>query len=800
MTDKKEKNKKRLVLLDAHAILHRAYHALPDFTSGKGEPTGGLYGLSLMLLKIIQDLKPDFIVACYDLAGPTYRHEAYQEYKAGRQKTEDNLIAQIERSRDIFESFSIPIYDKKGYEADDLLGTIVEKTKNDKNLEVVIASGDMDTLQLVRGKRIQVYTLKKGIKDTIVYDEKAVLERFGFPPELLPDYKGLRGDPSDNIIGIKGIGDKTATELIKNFGSIEDIYKALKKDRGSFLKAGVKERIIKLLEDNKEEAEFSKMLAVINRNVPVEFALPKQEWTDSIDISKIEKLFFELDFRSLVARARSVLSGRKIIDEKNGSGTSALALAPGPSVNEELLREASIALWLVDSNITNPDLSDILNFAKTDSFPKAHDVIFKELEKRNLKKVFDNIEKPLIPIVSKMEKTGVAINIGYLKKLSTDYHERLKKIETDIYKMAGNEFNINSPKQLSEILFDKMKLQTKGLKKTAGGARSTRESELEKLKEGDPIIEEILKYRALQKLLSTYIDNIPDMVSDDGRLHANFLQAGTTTGRMSSNNPNLQNIPIKSEDGNNIRKAFIAPEGSLLVDFDYSQIELRIAAMLSKDEKLLRIFRSGGDIHAGVASEVFQVPEEKVTKEMRIQAKTINFGILYGMGVNALRANLGSDRATAQKFYDSYFSEFRGLAGYIEEMKANAYRKGYTETFFGRRRYFPDIKSRLPYIRASAERMAVNAPIQGTQADIIKMAMVEIDDYLNKNNLQNKARLILQVHDELIYEIDEKEVANISPEIKRIMESVLAPEKAEGITFKANVATGKSWGEVKNII
>src|SRR3989344_2579878 len=336
MTDKKEKNKKRLVLLDAHAILHRAYHALPDFTSGKGEPTGGLYGLSLMLLKIIQDLKPDFIVACYDLAGPTYRHEAYQEYKAGRQKTEDNLIAQIERSRDIFESFSIPIYDKKGYEADDLLGTIVEKTKNDKNLEVVIASGDMDTLQLVRGKRIQVYTLKKGIKDTIVYDEKAVLERFGFPPELLPDYKGLRGDPSDNIIGIKGIGDKTVTELIKNFGSIENIYKALKKDRGSFLKAGVKERIIKLLEDNKEEAEFSKMLAVINRNVPVEFALPKQEWTNSIDISKIEKLFFELDFRSLVARAKNVLSEGKGTLEKNEVGPRPEALAPEASVGEEV--------------------------------------------------------------------------------------------------------------------------------------------------------------------------------------------------------------------------------------------------------------------------------------------------------------------------------------------------------------------------------------------------------------------------------------------------------------------------------
>ena len=361
------------------------------------------------------------------------------------------------------------------------------------------------------------------------------------------------------------------------------------------------------------------------------------------------------------------------------------------------------------------------------------------------------------------------------------------------------EFNINSPKQLGEILFDKMALTAKGLKKTSGGARSTRESELEKLRDSHPIVPLLFEYRELQKLLSTYIDTIPTLVDMNHRLHAHFLQTGTTTGRMSSQGPNLQNIPIKTDLGRAIRKAFIAEKGFVLCALDYSQIELRIAALLSGDEKLIEIFNKGEDVHTAVASAVFEVPLDKVDREMRRKAKVINFGILYGMGVNALRQNLGegTERADAQKFYNEYFAKFSGLASYLDKVKAEAKRKGYTETFFGRRRYFEGIDSKLPFIRAMAERMAINAPIQGTSADIVKIAMKRIDEYLTANKLENDAALILQVHDELVYEIREGMTDRIVPEIKKIMESIIDVKDSKGIPLTANANIGKNWGEMK---
>lgn len=794
-------DRKKLVLLDAHAILHRAYHALPDFASSKGEPTGALYGISTMLIKIIGELKPDYLVACYDLPKPTYRHEAYKEYKAGRRKADPELVSQMIRSRDIFTAFGIPIYDKEGFEADDVIGTIVEDMKNRKDIDVVIASGDMDTLQLVDNKKVQVYTLKKGIKDTIMYDEKAVVERFGFKPELLPDYKGLRGDPSDNIIGITGIGEKTASTLIQEFGTLEKMYAKLKKDKEAFINVGIKPRIIELLEKGEEEAMFSKMLALIRRDAPINFSLTEKTWKEGFDMSLIEKLFTELDFRTLGARVRQVVLGESvatIVDKQTQAGENPIESG---AITQLEFEKIAIALWLIDSNITDPTLEDIYASTKVKEWNKAQEIILAEIDKRGLKKVYTEIELPLLPIIEKMEKKGVKIDVNYLNELSKEFHSRLNELEKEIHKLAGVEFNVSSPKQLGDVLFDT--LQLKVGKKTAGGARSTKESELVKLKEVHPIISLILEHRELSKLVGTYIDTIPTQVDKENRLHTTFWQTGTTTGRMSSINPNLQNIPIKSEQGKKIRNAFIADKGYKLVSFDYSQIELRIAAFLSNDATLIEIFKKGEDVHSAVAAIVFGVPQKDVTQGMRRFAKVINFGVMYGMGVNSLRQNLSEggqkvSREEAQKFYNEYFQKFSSLAQYLDKVKADVARTGYTETFFGRRRYFEGMKSKIPYIRAMAERMAINAPIQGTGADIVKKAMIDVDSYLVNNNITSDvAQPILQVHDELVFEIKAEKAEEISLEIKKIMEQVIPKDEIHGIECVAEYKIGNSWGELK---
>jgi DNA polymerase-1 len=795
-------NKKRLVLLDSHAILHRAYHALPDFASKKGEPTGALYGLVAMLIKIIEDIKPDYIVACYDLPGPTYRHKAYKEYKAQRKSMEDALATQINRSRDIFKSFNIPIYDKPGFEADDMLGTISEIAKKDKNLEIIIASGDMDTMQLIQGETVKVYTLKKGIKDTILYDEKAVKERFGFGPELLPDYKGLRGDPSDNIIGIKGIGEKTASTLISSLGKIEDIYKKLEKDKKnnyeSFKKLGITDRIVKLLIEGKEEAEFSKMLATIRRDAPIDFKLPEKEFKQGVDREAVKTLFNELDFRTLGIRFTNVIDGKTNMDNTEVEDEKSIDVEDiVKDIPKDEIEKTSLALWIIDSNRTNPSAEEILEYTKTNDFKKASEIIFKELDRRGLRKVYQDIEMPLIPVINKMEEKGVKIDVDLLKDLSKKYHKTLSSLEKKIWELSGVEFNINSPKQLGEVLFDKLQLTAKGLKKTEGGARSTRESELEKLRDAHPVVPLLFEYRELQKLLSTYIDVIPTLVDKNNRLHADFISSGSATGRMASQNPGIQNIPIKTELGKVIRNAFIAEKGFKIVALDYAQIELRIAAFISGDEKLIEIFKQGEDVHKSVASRVFGVPLDKVDSEMRRRAKIINFGILYGMGVNALRQNLGTDRKEAQEFYNNYFATFSGLAKYLDEVKAQAERNGYTETFFGRRRYFEGINSKIPFIKAMAERMAINAPFQGTNADIIKIAMKRVDDYFIEKGYQNDAFLVLQVHDELVYEIKQSLASKIVTEIKNIMENIIPIEQTKGVKLIVAQEIGDNWGELK---
>ena len=761
MTDKD--NRKILVLLDAHAILHRAFHALPDFTSPQGEPTGALYGFTAFLIKVIREMKPDYIAAAYDLPKPTFRHVAYDKYKAGRAKMDDALAKQINRSQDILKSFNIPVYSAEGFEADDVLGTIVEKIKNSpakREIKTIVASGDMDTLQLVKGDDVVVYTLKKGISDTIIYDEKAVMERYGFGPERIVDYKALKGDPSDNIIGVKGIGEKSATELIKKYGGIENIFAKLKEG-----KIEAKPRVIELLKNGEEEAQFSKTLAEIRKDAPVDFSLEKIPRKDGLDKEKVEPILNELGFKSL-------------IDRLNGENKKK---------NKEIVS--------IDKQAAKKAGKEI----KTNSGTVAPEALM------------EAVEKPLAKILAEMEQKGVLLGVGYLKNLSEGKHKELELLKKKICKLAGQKFNINSPKQTGEVLFVKLGLGGTRPKKTATGAYSTNIAQLEKLKADHEIIADIIEHREISKLLSTYIDALPKLIDKENRLHTHFDSFGTATGRLSSQNPNLQNIPKRTERGREVRRAFIADNGYKLVDFDYSQIDLRAAAILSGDNNLAEIFQTGEDVHALAAAKIFEVKSEKVTPEMRRKIKVINFGVLYGMGINALRQNLGGTKEEAQKFYGEYFKSFSGLKEYIEKTKKFARENGWTETLFGRRRYFPEIKSPQEHVRKEAERMAVNMPVQGTSADFIKLAMVKIDEKLKNAGLKDDARCLLQIHDELLFEIKEEKIVQAVSIIKEAMENVY-PLKSEeekkmlaeqfkkaklpSVPLAVNVEMGDNWEEM----
>jgi DNA polymerase-1 len=743
-----------------------------------------------MLVRIIDELKPDVLIACYDLPQKTHRHDVYDGYKATRKKGDDALIMQLQSSRNVFAAFKIPIIDCPGFEADDILGTIVHQSRNNKGIEIIIASGDMDTMQLIEGERVKVFTLRKGIQDTVLYDEEAVIHRFGFTPKQIPDYKGFAGDASDNIPGIKGIGEKTATELIQKFGGVSEVYTALKKDTDALVKSGFKARISGLVAAGEEDAQFSKMLATIRNDAPIQCDLSVQYTFEAL-IPSVIALCERYEFRSLISRLRN---------RKSNAGEVVEApVTPEEHISSDLRRELAIMVWLLRSEITEATTADIQTMTKTESLTESYSVLKALIAARNLQRVLETIEVPLIPIVDAMNLHGVVLDVEYLKKLSDEYHHELDLISAKIHQAAGVTFNINSPKQLGDVLYDTLAIKPIGRAKTASGARSTKESDLQKIIDVHPIIRMVLEYRELQKLLSTYIDTLPTLCDSTGRLHSTFQQTGTTTGRISSINPNLQNIPIKTELGKRIRSAFVAPPGKVLLSLDYAQIELRIAAILSGDPLLTKAFMGGVDVHTAVASDVFGVTHDAVTSDMRRKAKVINFGILYGMGVNALRQNLGDtvSQKEARSYLDAYFEKYSTLARWIDSTKADAKRLGYTTTLFGRRRYFEGFTSPLPFIRAAAERMAVNAPIQGTQADIIKRAMIDADVYIKQEKLSEKVVLVLQVHDELVYEVDEHIAPQVAEKIKSLMESVLTKKETNNVPIVAAYAIGKNWGALK---
>ncbi|MFA6969436.1 MAG: DNA polymerase, partial [Candidatus Paceibacterota bacterium] len=579
------------------------------------------------------------------------------------------------------------------------------------------------------------------------------------------------------------------------------IYAALKKGDEAFLKKGIKARMIGLLREHEEEARFSKSLATIRLDAPIAFTLPERGWRENVDVQKMFAMCDEFGFRTLKERIRKILGVPARFDESLGPHTTDdehESAAPEPSqIAPGRLAEAGAMLWLISSEFTNPSQDDILAFTKEREFDAAYVELEKQLASLGrVRTVYEEIEKPLIPVIAKMEERGILVDPAVLRDLAKKYSAELKVIEQKIYTAAGHEFNVSSPKQLGEVLFDELQIIPEKQKKTAGGQRSTRESELEKIRGEHPVVSDILEYRELKKLLSTYIENLPPLLDDENRLHARFIQTGAVTGRMASQDPNLQNIPLHSKRGQMIRHAFVATRGYTLLALDYSQVELRLAAILSGDPKLCEIFRSGRDVHREVAAQVFHVAPEAVDLEMRRRAKVINFGILYGMGVNALRAQLGSTTAEAHQYLEEYFSTFKTLSEYLESTRGFARKNGYTETLFGRRRQFPEMKSSLPYVRAQAERMAINAPIQGTSADIIKLAMVRIDQMLEKEGSTTDAYLLLQVHDELVYEIRNARVGELGAKIQEIMESALEGKETHGVPITATLKQGDDWGSM----
>ena len=824
----KNKNTKRLVILDAHAILHRSYHGMPDFTTKDGRPSGALYGYISMIARLCDDLNPDYLVAAYDLPKPTFRHIAYDNYKGHRAKSDDNLIVQINESYKVCEALNIPIYSLEGFEADDMIGTIVEIEKENSNLEIIIASGDMDTMQLIdKEGKVKVYTLKKA-NEMNLYDWKAVIDKYGFPPEHIADFKALAGDSSDNITGVSGIGAVTATKLVAKYGTVENLYKELNQNNVPELK----ERQKTLLLEGVDDAEFSKVLATIRRDAPIHFEVADKEW--HIDRLKYVELCEDYNFKSLITKFgdKSVnksldsnsISNIKVNNKANYDGEGNIILPKvivnlenyneeakntassiGDSANniseldtkEELnnlaTEENKILMNLINSEATNPDSQTIYDYTSANNTAEANKILLERVTEKGLLDYYNNIELPLIKILQDMKSMGITTDKGILLEQSERLHKIVKALEEDIYRLAGHEFNINSPKQLGVVLYDELFLGNK-IKKTSTGQKSTGIEMLEKMKDDHEIVAKIMRYRELSKLLNTYIDSLPNYIEADGRIHATLVQTGAATGRFSSIDPNLQNLPAKIGDGVEVRKAFVAGKGKKFISLDYSQIDLRSAAMLSGDESLINIFRNGIDVHSGVAAIVYGKSEAEISSDERRHAKAINFGILYGMGVTALKDSMGVDRKTAQEFYDAYKVRFSTLMEYLEDTKEFARTHGYVETLFKRQRQVPLIKSQIPFMRAQGERIAINAPIQGTSADILKIGMIDVYEHLQKNN--SKAKIILQIHDELVLETDTNDNGTAS-EVKAILENVLSKRGKSIVPLVVGVKEGQSLYDLK---
>jgi len=862
---------KKLVIIDSYALVHRSYHALPPLVSPEGVLVNGVYGFMLFFLKMINVLKPDYIVATFDMAAPTFRHEEYKEYKAKRVKMPDNFYEQVQMVKNLLHAFNVPILEKEGYEADDIIGTITEKLKN-KNIQSFIVTGDLDTLQLITDK-VFVYTLRRGIQDSITYNKGKVFERFQLKPGQLIDWKALRGDPSDNVPGVPSIGEKTASTLIKEYKTLDNLYKKIKD--GETIKASP--RILEKLKAFEDQAYFSRHLVTIQKDVDIEFDLGKAK-LDPPPKDEVISLLNKLGFRSLIPKifdfeenvssvnevsldiisiSSKVKELKQKIDEEEtigifldfsgerfgerkikGLGFSFLdnALFYLPNhlfvdffeepldwskknlisfdakvILEEiggfsncLFEDIKILVWLLDTERKNYKFSSIGKFFLgqeiDDSFSGClskliplWEIIKNRITALGIDNVWENEEKLLVPVIALMEKNGILIDKNWLEKLTKKAEKEINDLEEKIYKLSGKKFNINSPKQLSEILFEELEISSSSLKKTTTKKISTNADELLKIEDSNPIIPLIIKYRGITKLKNSFLDTLPNFINlKTNRIHAIWNQTGTTTGRLSSEKPNLQNIPQKGDWGKQIRKAFVSKKSFSLISLDYSQIELRLAAHLSGDVKMIEAFNQNRDIHKITAAYIHNISEDKVSASMRQRAKILNFGIIYGMGNKAFAQSAGISLDEAKSFREEYFSNFSGLKNYLDFSLENAKKLGYAETIFGRKRFLP-LLGGLGRIARGQERIALNMPIQGLAADIIKIAMVKIQEFIKKEHMEEDVITLIQIHDELILEVKSEIIKEVVSSFKNIMESATKLE----VPLKADVRIGNKWGEME---
>jgi len=875
---------KKLAIIDSYALAHRSYHALPSLTSPDGILVNGVYGFMLIFLRMLKDLNPDYVLATFDMAAPTFRHKEYKEYKAKREKMPDNFYEQIQILKDLLKEFGVPILEKEGYEADDIIGSVVEKIKS-KNVQSVIVTGDLDTLQLIDDK-VSVYTFRRGLQDRIIYDREKTRERFEIEPEQLIDWKALRGDPSDNVPGVPSVGEKTARELIKAFGSLDNLYQQLKEVSSvkelvsKNKKIKISPRIFEKLKDFEEQAYFSRHLVLIEKNVPLDFTLKETEF-EIPDKEKLISLLGKLGFHSLVSKifdsseekvtnsTRGLLKivndfpdleklNKKVNQEKvigvlldfqderwgerkiKGLGISfsdnslfylpkklfsdffelsidwakkTLVSFEAKVIFEELeelspflFEDIKTQAWLIDPDRKNYKIASLekyfLKEEAEDSFENSlakliplWKSIKEKMASSELENIWNNIEKALVSVISSMEKNGILVDQGCLKELLKKSTKEIIDLERQIYKLAGKKFNINSPQQLAVILFEELGISSKNLKKTTTKKISTNVSELLKIENDYPIIPLLIQYRKIEKLKNSFLEILPDFInSQTKRIHAIWNQTGTATGRLSSEKPNLQNIPQKGDIGKQVRQTFVAEKSFLLVSLDYSQIELRLAAHLSQDKKMMETFNQGKDIHLITSSYIHNIPEKEVTIEMRNQAKALNFGIIYGMGNKAFAETASISLEEAKIFREKYFSQFSGLKAYLDDVLDTAKRTGYVKTLFGRKRYLP-LLGGFGRTAKEQERIALNMPIQGLAADIIKMAMIKIQNLANDKRFNEKVRILLQIHDELILEVKSEIIDEIAPHLKEAMENIVQLT----VPLKIDIKAGRTWGEMKKL-
>ncbi len=767
---------RKLVIIDGKSVFYRGYYAMGALSMADGTPTGGVYGFAVIAMELVRVLKPDKVVVAWDKAKTSVekRKAIYPEYKAGRVKPPEDFYAQIPLLRDLIAALSWGFLECDGYEADDIIGTLSKQADDEGDYDTIIVSSDLDMLQIV-DDNTRMYRLLKGFSKLEEIDVRAVEEKYGILKSQFLDLKALKGDASDNIPGVPGIGEKGAVKLLNEYGTLDGIYENLDKITGS-----THDKLVA----GKELAYMSYRLAKIMFDAPVSLdEVPEL----AVDGPRIIAELKKLEFNSLVSKYSKILGHeepaevevRELPKDIIVRSDIKAAMHADNELAKKILEGAEF--WDLDQA---EFLLDPLKRDEGGDYWREK----KEFEKKpRLFKIFKELDLPLIPVLYKMEKHGIKISKEYFARLAEEYTDYVKKIEQKIYALSGVEFNINSPLQLSEVLFDKLGLPTNGIKKKQRGY-STGAKELEKLKDAHPIVPVIKEYREAAKLLNTYILPLPSLADDSGRIHTTFTQNVTATGRLSSVNPNLQNIPVRTEEGKRIRTGFVAGEGRKFVSADYSQFELRLAAVLSGDQALISDFNSGIDIHTKTAADVFGVPFDEVTKAQRRAAKVINFGVLYGMSAKGLADATGMSVSEARKFIEDYFAVRRPIREYLDRILEQARNEGYVETYFGRRRPTPDVKSANFVVRSAAERAAKNMPIQGTEADLMKRAMIRLDKALPEST-----DLVLQIHDSLIVECNEEDASDVAKILQDIMEKV-APEL--DIKLAVEVTVGKNLGEL----